>query len=384
MKKFLTTAFLAVFGAFILSSAKAEISLSGYQEFYMGSADQSTQNAIATNTGASTNSNFNGFSNGRFTRLIAVATTTLDSGIEVTGTYTLSKDADDGGDADTSAVAVDQNDIVFSGGFGTIAFGQNFSAGSRMHYRGTTLVPTAEIDNDQTFRFITGGDAARGYGRYDEAGYALDGMKIVYLSNVYEGFSFGVSYEPCMVHNSSNASATDCNSTTAPSEHGTYTDLTDIVLRYQADFDGIGFGVTYGYTTGNTNIIANVEYNDLENTTLSAQLTYGGFTLIARNNNLEDSGQIKTNTDDGGEEGDTYAIRYDMGNMSLGYTITETEKGVTGQSTPNSGKYTVLGAGYNLGGGVNIETAYITIEQKEGTTVDTDADMILTKLSFGF
>ena len=73
-----------------------------------------------------------------------------------------------------------------------------------------------------------------------------------------------------------------------------------------------------------------------------------------------------------------------MGNMSLGYTITETEKGVTGQSTPNSGKYTVLGAGYNLGGGVNIETAYITIEQKEGTTVDTDADMILTKLSFGF
>ena len=384
MKKFLTTAFLVVFGAFVLSSAKAEISLSGYQEFYMASADQSTQNTFSSSTGASTNSNFNGFSNGRFTRLIAVAKTTLDSGIEVTGTYTLSKDADDNGDADTSAVAVDQNDIVFSGGFGTIAFGQNFSAGSRMHFRGTTLVPTAEIDNDQTFRFITAGDAARGYGRFDEAGYALDGMKIVYLSNVYEGFSFGVSYEPCMVHNSSNASATDCNSTTAPSEHGTYTDLTDIVLKYQADFDGIGFGVTYGYTTGNTNIIANVEYNDLENTTLSAQLTYGGLTLIARNNNLEDSGQIKSNTDDGGEEGDTYAIRYDMGNMSLGYTITETEKGVTGQSVANSGKYTVLGAGYNLGGGVNIETAYITIEQKEGSTVDTDADMILTKLSFGF
>ena len=186
MKKFLTTAFIAVFGAFILSSAKAEISLSGYQEFYGASADQSTQNAITTNTGASTNSNFNGFSNGRFTRLIAVATTTLDSGIEVTGTYTLSKDNDSNGDNDTGGVAVDQNDIVFSGGFGTIAFGQNFSAGSRMHFRGTTLVPTAEIDNDQFQRFVTMGDAARGYGRFDEAGYALDGMKMVYLSNVYE------------------------------------------------------------------------------------------------------------------------------------------------------------------------------------------------------
>ena len=94
MKKFLTTAFIVAFGAFVLSAAKAEVSLSGYQEFYMGSADQTTQNSFATSTGASTNTNFNGFSNGRFTRLIAVGTTTLDSGIEVTGTYTLSKDND--------------------------------------------------------------------------------------------------------------------------------------------------------------------------------------------------------------------------------------------------------------------------------------------------
>ena len=62
MKKFLTTAIIVVFGAFVLSAAKAEVSLSGYQEFYMGSADQTTQNSIATSTGASTNTNFNGFS----------------------------------------------------------------------------------------------------------------------------------------------------------------------------------------------------------------------------------------------------------------------------------------------------------------------------------
>ena len=78
---------------------------------------------------------------------------------------------------DTGSVAVDQNDIVFSGGFGTIAFGNNFSAGSMMHYRGTTLVPTAEIDNDQ-LEDLYCWKCARGYGRYDEAGYALDGMKL--------------------------------------------------------------------------------------------------------------------------------------------------------------------------------------------------------------
>ena len=253
-----------------------------------------------------------------------------------------------------------------------------------MHYRGTTLVPTAEIDNDQVHRFITVGNHARGYGRFDEAGYALDGMKIRYMSNVYEGFSFGISYEPCMVQNSSAASATDCNSTTAPSEHGTYTDLTDVVLKYATEFEGVGLGLTYGLTTGNTNIIANVQYNDLRNQTISAQLTYGGLTLIARNNDLGDSGQIETNTDDGDEEADTYAVRYDMGNFSLGYTRTETEKGITSQSLPNTAKYSVLGAGYNLGGGVNLEAAYLTIEQKDGATTETDADMIITKLSFGF
>lgn len=385
MKKILIAALVVTYSFMLASISKAEISFSGYQEFYMGSADQSTQRGVDTSTAVDlTNSSFNGFSNGRFTRLTAVGKTTLDNGIEVIGTYNISKNSDAGGDADTQAVGVDQNDIIFSGGFGTIAFGNNFSAGTMMHYRGTTLVPTAEIDNDQVHRFITTGNAARGYGRYDEAAYALDGMKIRFQSNSYEGFSFGVSYEPCMEHNSAAASATDCNSTTAPSEHGQYDDLTDMVIKYAGEFDGVGVGVTYGYQTGSTNIVAGTEYNDLKGQTLSGQLTYGGVTLIARNNDLGDSGQIKTNTDDGDEEAQTYAIRYDMGNFSVGYSSTETEKAVTAQSVKNTAKYGVFGLGYNLGGGVNIETAYISIEQKAGTTIDTDADMIITKLSFGF
>jgi hypothetical protein len=34
MKKFITTALMVVLGAFFLTAAKAELSLSGYQEFY--------------------------------------------------------------------------------------------------------------------------------------------------------------------------------------------------------------------------------------------------------------------------------------------------------------------------------------------------------------
>ena len=44
----------------------------------------------------------------------------------------------------------------------------------------------------------------------------------------------------------------------------------------------------------------------------------------------------------------------------------------------------VYGIGYNLGGGVMIEAAYASIEQSQGATKDTDADIIISKISFGF
>ena len=88
MKKIFTTALLVVFGAFVLTAAKAELSLSGYQEFYAVSVDQSTEAGLSASD--HTSENRGGLSNGRFTRLIATATSTLDSGLEVTGVYAIS------------------------------------------------------------------------------------------------------------------------------------------------------------------------------------------------------------------------------------------------------------------------------------------------------
>ena len=50
MKKFFTTALMVVFGAFVLTTAKAELSLSGYQEFYAVSVDQSTAAGLEQDT----------------------------------------------------------------------------------------------------------------------------------------------------------------------------------------------------------------------------------------------------------------------------------------------------------------------------------------------
>ena len=179
MKKTLFSILALVYAVMLVSVAKAEISISGYQEFYMGSGDQSK--ILGNDASTYGDTSFSGLSNGRFTRITFVGKTTLDSGIEVTGTLNLAKDSDDGGDSDTSNVGVDQNDIIFSGSFGNIAIGNNFSAGTMMHFRGTTLIPTAEPDNDQRNRFGTMGDDTGGFGRQDEAGYALDPIKIRYM-----------------------------------------------------------------------------------------------------------------------------------------------------------------------------------------------------------
>jgi hypothetical protein len=353
MKKTMIIALSLIYSVILITVAKAEISFSGYQEFYMGSADQSKIRGLDA-TGQ-TNTSFNGFSNGRFTRIIATGKTKLDNGIDVIGVINFSKD-DGAGDSDTQAIAVDQNDIGFSGDFGNIHIGNMFTAGSMMHFRGTTLIPTAEPDNDQRNRFATMATATMG--RMDEIGFAFDGMKVRYMSNVYDGFSFGVSYEPCMTQTSANASATDCNSSSAPTNHFRYTDFMDYVLKYQTEVDGVGIGLTYGYQTANSHILNNVEYNDAEGTVYSGQLTYGGLTAIVRHVDLGDSGQIKTNTDDGDETGDTYAIRYDAGNFSVGFARVETSIKITSQSSPNEDNFNAVGLGYKLGGGVTIEGAY--------------------------
>lgn len=380
MKKIFTIALMTVVAAFTASVAKAEISLSGYQEFYGVSVDQTTEAGL--DTSLHTSESRGGLSNGRFTRLIATATTTLDNGIDVTGVYTISKDNDSNGDSDTSTVAVDENSISFGGGFGTISIGNIFSTGSMMHHRGTTLIPTAEPDNGATGLFIVAGGATGGYGAFDEAGYALDGMKVRYMSNVYEGFSIGASYESCMEKNSGATSATNCDGGTA----STYDDLIDAVIAYNGDFEGVNIGLTYGIVMANTQIVAGAEYEDLDGQVISAKVSAAGLTAIYKNYTYGDSGQLKSRTSDGDGEGSVYAFRYDMGNMSVGYTRTETSYRENTNSADSTAETDTFGVGYNLGGGVVIEAAHHNKEETDGSDSikDTEADVTLVKLSFGF
>jgi hypothetical protein len=124
MRKILLTALVMAHGVFVMSIAKAELSISGYQEFYGVSVDQTTSAGL--DTASQTDTATSGLSNGRFTRIIATGTTTLDSGLEVTGVYAISKDGAAAGDTDTNIVAVNENGLYVSGGFGSIGIGNIF------------------------------------------------------------------------------------------------------------------------------------------------------------------------------------------------------------------------------------------------------------------
>ena len=96
--------------------------------------------------------------------------------------------------------------------------------------------------------------------------------------------------------------------------------------------------------------------------------------------------QLVATQNDGDGEGTVYAIRYDMGNISLGYVHTETEVKTGTNASASTAEMDIFGVGYNLGGGVVIEAAHGSKEEIGGgdSLKDTEADVTLVKLSFGF
>ena len=360
----------------LTSFVKADMTLSGYQEFFVGNSNQTT---LAGNTEHGVAKG--GFSNGRYSRITANYTTTLDSGINVAGTYLVSaRDCD--GLRTTNCAVVNHNNIAFSGGFGTITLGEVFDVGADMFSRMTAQVPTNEPDGSMLSHYYTGGAAATyNFGAGNEANYADNSMKIKFNSNIYSGFSFGVGFTPNTVEEG--AAGTDAQQGgVVNSKYKNFTDVTTMVGKYATEMDGIGIDLTYGMVNGNAGRVATVDYNDLEDVIYSARLSYAGFTADYRKNEAGDSGQIKNNNA-GNDEGTSICAMYTMANIGLGACQVETNFTDTSNLDNNSTTRT-YSADYNLGGGMKIGIVYFDLEQEANNVTITDVDGVVSKLSVGF
>jgi hypothetical protein len=360
----------------ITSVVKADISISGYQEFFAGSADQSVYDA---NSGVPT-PNKAGMSNGNFSRLNANYSTTLDSGIEVAGSYTAHA-RDCQGNRDAICGIVNFNSVAFSGSFGTIGVGEKFDVGAGMLSRMTASGPVAEPDGGMIGHFYTGGAAASyNFGAANEFNYADNSMKITYNSNVYSGFSFAAGYTP---NTATEGATVDAAAVTISNDK--YPSMTDVVstyIKYETEMDGVTFQATYGLQTGNAGRVAAVDYNDYDETAYSARIDYANVAVDYRKNEAGNSGQIQNNNA-GNDEGTSICAQYIMANIGLGACQLETNFTNT-SNQDNSSKTRTYSAEYNLGGGMKLGLVYFDAEQTSNGVTITDADGVVSKLSVGF
>ena len=368
MKKTIIVA-LSVLALAFSNLAKAEMTLSGYTEFFAGSADQTTYQG-AENHGL----DLGGMTNGNFARITANYGSTMDSGIEVAGTYTVSGRDCKGGNTGNCNV-VDWNFVTFSGGFGNISVGERFDAGHAMMSRLTASGPVAEPDGGQIGAFYSG-DGVNSYGNANEVNYADASVKVLYTSNVYSGFSVAVGFTPNMGENGAN------NDDAQADSNSNYSDVLSVYGKYAMEMDGVGLQLVYGQQNGNAGRIGTVDYNDLEETAYSVKITYAGFEADYRKNEADNSGTAK-NGNAGNNEGTSVCAAYGMGNLRVGACNVETSLTDTSNFS-NSGETRTYSAQYELGGGVNVGVIFFDREEVANGVTRTDVDGVATRLAVGF
>ena len=375
MKKTIILSVLALVFAFT-SAVKAEISLSGFAEFFAGSVDQTTADSTTMH-----GIDQSGMDNGTYTRVTGNYSSTLDNGIDVSGTMNVST-RDCQGDKTDVCNVVDFNFMTFSGGFGSISVGERFAAGAAMLSRITASGPSAEPDGGNLGAFYTTGDGT--YGALNEVNYANNSMKVLYSSNVLSGFSFAVSYAPNTSNTglASTRNGQQASGATAAGSWASYNDLISAFGKYAMEIDGIGLELVYGQQMGNAGRDVTTDYNDLDESAYSVLLTYGNFAVDYRKNDAGDSGRPK-NDGSGNDEGTSICATYTMANLGIGACSLDSTF-TTSTNTNNTNKMTTLSAQYDLGGGVSLAATYFDHEQDENSVVETDADGIVTRLAIGF
>ena len=361
----------------LTSVVKADMSLSGYQEFFAGSADQTAYQGLA-NHGL----DLAGMSNGFYGRVDANYSTTLDNGIEVSGTYNVHAR-----DCTASAAAanhsancnvVDFNFVSFSGGFGTISIGERFDTGASMLSRLTAAAPTGEPDGAVITAFYSG-DPDNTFGSGNEVNYASAALKAVYMSNVFSGFSFAVGVTP---NSGEKGGDTTNGQAGSGSSWGSYNDVLSVHGKYAMEMDGVGLELVYGQQSGNAGQIGGTDYNDLDETSYSAKITYGNFAADYRKNDSGNSGQTKgSNT--GNVEGTSMCGMYTMGNVGVAACQVNTSQNDSNNRT-NDATTRTYSADYQLGGGVTLGVVYFDVEQTANSVDRTDVTGLATKLSIGF
>ena len=374
MNKFLIT--LATLVAFALSSvAHADVKISGFLQQIVGAGDE---------VDGGVTYKFNRFSFG--------ADTTTDNGWTVGGSFA----AEFGNMAagGMSGYLPTSNSMYIQTDMATITIGSTADAVTNLVPRIGNMAPGGGHDAGYQFLFDGGAIASNGV-NYAEAYYAMAANRINVALPSVNGFTVQATYTPDMgINSGSGISRTAANATVSAS-HG---ETTHVAVSYSGEMDGmsytIGVGSINGNAIGTLGTGATSTNNDLASIAGAIKVTMGNIAMGVHAFDNGDSWGQSEDADKASHSGYTVMATYNMGNVTVGAGYAHEEKalGTRGATTSQAGNLvaedsiTIVGIGYNLGGGVSTNLQLSNIDHTDGDHATTEADpqVLFANISLGF
>jgi hypothetical protein len=377
MNKFLIT--LATLVAFTLSGIAYAQSVSGQMQRIIGVGD-GVDGGIAE----------------QFTRVVISADTTADNGWVVGGAFSIQTAAATGG-----IYAPSTNHMYIQTDAMTINIGNTIGPAIVLVPAVSGMVPGGGIDAGYQFLFDAGNLATWGVsGR--EAYYASNAAKIDIDLPSVNGFTVGASFTPAEEFKATTQARTESENT------ANHTDTLEVAAQYAGEMDGMSYKLGVALITGNsqsttvgsaTSGHAQTSNNDLAAVSVALQVTVGNMTIgLAGFDNGESFG-ASGDADKAKNNGYNTAITWAMGNITLGvgYSHQELVRGTRAQANATKltsadagnvreDNFTIIGIGYDMGGGVSTYVQLSNNDHSDGdhATTEVDPQVLFAGVSIGF
>ena len=378
MNKFLIT--LATIVAFASSSvAYADVKISGFLQQIAGMGDD-----------------VDGGLTYKFNRFSFGADTTTDNGWTVGGSFAAEFGNMAGGNM--SGYLPTSNSMYIQTDMATITIGSTADAVTGLVPRIGNMVPGGGHDAGYQFLFNGGNLAANGV-PYAEAYYAMANNRINVALPSVNGFSVQASYTPDMGVNSSSGIGR-----TSAENSGSHGETTHVAVSYSGEMDGMSYSIGVGSINGNSQgsqlqAAGSSTNNDLAAFAAAVKVTMGNIAFGIHAYDNGDSFGASTDAVQAKESGYTVMATYNMGNITVGAGVAHQElvRGTKAQSTATKltsadagnvreDNITMVGIGYNMGGGVSTYIQLNNMDHTDGdhATTEVDPQVLFAGISLGF
>ena len=378
MNKFLIT--LATIVAFATSSvAYADVKISGLLQQIAGMGDD-----------------VDGGITYKFNRFAFGADTTTDNGWTVGGSFAMEYGSI--GTGANSGYLPTSNSMYIQTDTATVTIGSAADAVTALVPRVGNMVPGGGHDAGYQFLFDAGNLAANGV-PFAEAYYAMANNRIHVSLPSINGFSVAATYTPDMAVNAATGIARATDNLSA--SHG---ETTHVAMSYSGEMDGISYTIGLGSINGNSQrdpiqAAGSATNNDLAAVAGAIKVTMGNIAFGVHAYDNGESFGASTDAVKAKESGYTVMATYNMGNITVGAGVAHQEmvRGTKAQANATKltsaaagnvreDNVTMIGIGYNMGGGVNSYIQLNNLDHTDGdhATTEVDPQVLFAGISLGF